>query len=110
MDQGACGSRHERSAPLEQDARHDDLQEVQRRKITVDAACSVDGPGDEQQIDGNLGVGLGNVGLVEFEKCEPASRQPVDGGQQHQHVCRRFAYGFSGDEDREGPHPDIDQP
>ena len=72
MDHRAGGSRHERSAPLEQNTRHHDLQEVQRHKVTVHAACPVHGPRDEQQINRNLGVGLCNVGLVESEEREPA--------------------------------------
>src|SRR5207244_9272208 len=73
MEERACGSRNERPPPLKEDARHHDLQEIKRRKIAVEAARPVDGPGDEQQINSYLSVGLCDVRSIQFEEREPAS-------------------------------------
>src|SRR5438876_7602169 len=78
MEQRACGSRNERSPPLKEDARHHDFEEIKRRKIAVEAARPVDGPGDEQQINSNLSVGLCDVRWIQFEEREPARRQRID--------------------------------
>src|SRR5262249_32644952 len=94
MEQRACRSRYERSPPLKQDARHHDLQEIKRRKIAVETACPVDGPGDEQQVNSDLNVGLCNVRSIQFKEREPASRQRIHDCQQHQHVRRWVTCSF----------------
>ena len=43
--------RKESASPFEQDARHDDCQKVEGRKVAVDTARPIDGPGDQKQID-----------------------------------------------------------
>src|SRR5262245_47654071 len=56
MDHRTGRTCDECAAPFEQNARHHDFEEVQRRKITIDSSGTVDGPGNERQIGQNLSI------------------------------------------------------
>ena len=60
------------ATPFEQNAGNDDLEEVKQGKITVDPTGAIDGPGDQQEVNCNLGVRLPDIFLVQPDQAQPA--------------------------------------
>ena len=51
----------ESAAALEQNARHHDFEEIEVENVAVDTPGPIHGPGNQQQVENDLRVGLRDV-------------------------------------------------
>src|SRR4051812_27555809 len=79
----------ESTPPFEQNARHDDLEKIERREITIDAAGDIHQPCDQDEVYRNLSIRLPNVGFIQLQQSVPAGRKRINDGKQDQQVDRR---------------------
>src|SRR5688572_13578831 len=78
------------ASPFEEDARHHDFEEVEVGNVAVYSARPVHGPGNQKEIENNLGIRLTDVVGIDLEQGEPDHRQGGNRAQQQIHVARIF--------------------
>src|SRR5688572_9578567 len=68
--QGAETGSYQCTPTVEQDARHDDGQRIEKREVAVDAACEIDDGGCKAEVAENLKIGLPDIVDVEPQQRE----------------------------------------